>query len=143
MTLVQNPNARTLERIETPQEAAVARLAEWANAADAAHKIAETLVQTSFCPDSFKGKAGEATAAILAGLEVGLQPMASLTVLRHHPGAGRTPGRHPPGDRPGRRPRGRARRVHRHPLQDARQAVVARPGGRRSRGPLTAPATSA
>jgi hypothetical protein len=78
MTLVQNPNAHTLERIETPQEAAVARLAEWANAADAAHRIAETLVQTSFCPDSFKHKAGEATAAILAGLEVGLQPMASL-----------------------------------------------------------------
>lgn len=68
----------TLERVETPQDAAVARLAEWADSADAAHRIAETLVQTSFCPDSFKNKAGEATAAILAGLEVGLQPMASL-----------------------------------------------------------------
>jgi hypothetical protein len=78
MSITPYTQPATLERIQTPQEIAVAQLAEWAHSADAAHKIAETLVQTSFCPDSFKGKAGEATAAILAGLEVGLQPMASL-----------------------------------------------------------------
>lgn len=78
MSITPYTQPATIERIQTPQELAVAQLAEWAHSADAAHKIAETLVQTSFCPDSFKGKAGEATAAILAGLEVGLQPMASL-----------------------------------------------------------------
>jgi hypothetical protein len=54
------------------------RLAEWAQAAQAAHSVAETLVRTSFVPESFRGKAGEATAAILAGAEIGLDPMASL-----------------------------------------------------------------
>lgn len=60
------------------QSVAVARLAEWAQSADAAYEIAGKLVQSSFVPASFKGKAVEATAAILAGLEVGLQPMAAL-----------------------------------------------------------------
>lgn len=60
------------------QDAAIQRLSEWAQSADAAHRIAQTLVQTSFCPQQFRGKPGEATAAILAGLEVGLQPMAAL-----------------------------------------------------------------
>ena len=70
----------TTELALTPiaQSAAIQRLGEWARSADAAHHVAETLVQTSFCPDQFRGKAGEATAAILAGLEVGLQPMAAL-----------------------------------------------------------------
>lgn len=60
------------------QDRAVRRLTEWAQSAQAAHQIATTLVQTTFVPDSFRGKPGEATAAILAGLEVGLQPMAAL-----------------------------------------------------------------
>lgn len=65
--------------LATPsQDVAVHRLAEWAQSAQAAHQIATTLVQTSFCPDSFRNKPGEATAAILAGIEVGLQPMAAL-----------------------------------------------------------------
>ena len=62
----------------TPQDAALRRLAEWAHSAEAAHQIAETLVRTSFVPEAFRGKAGDATAAILAGLECGLQPMAAL-----------------------------------------------------------------
>ena len=60
------------------QDKAVRRLTEWAQSAAAAHNIATTLVQTTFVPDGVKGKPGEATAAILAGLEVGLQPMAAL-----------------------------------------------------------------
>jgi len=64
--------------LQTFQDAAVHRLAEWAQSAQAAHQIATTLVQTSFCPDAFRNKPGEATAAILAGVEVGLQPMAAL-----------------------------------------------------------------
>lgn len=62
----------------SPQDQAVRRLTEWAQSAQAAHQMATTLVQTSFVPDSFRNKPGEATAAILAGLEVGLQPMAAL-----------------------------------------------------------------
>lgn len=60
------------------QDAAVARLSEWAQSAQAAHAVAESLVRTSFVPDGFRGKPHEATAAILAGLEVGLSPMAAL-----------------------------------------------------------------
>jgi hypothetical protein len=60
------------------QSAAVHRLAEWATSAQAASTIAAELVRTSFVPESFRGKPAEATAAILSGLEMGLQPMASL-----------------------------------------------------------------
>lgn len=59
-------------------DAAIARLAEWAHSAQAAHEVATRLVQTSFVPEGFRGKPGEATAAILAGAEVGLNPMAAL-----------------------------------------------------------------
>lgn len=54
------------------------KLGEWAQAASAVQRIAENLVQTSFVPAGFRGKPLEATAAILAGSEVGLSPMASL-----------------------------------------------------------------
>lgn len=60
------------------QAEAVTRLTEWATSAQAAMQVAEQLAQSSFVPQSFRGKPGEATAAILAGLEVGLQPMAAL-----------------------------------------------------------------
>lgn len=56
----------------------VASLIDWADSARAAHSIAVSLVDTSFCPAAFKGKPNEATAAILAGAEVGLSPMAAL-----------------------------------------------------------------
>lgn len=59
----------------------LARLIEWAQAAQAAHQVAESLVQTSFVPQQFRGKPHEATAAILAGDEVGLSPMASLNAF--------------------------------------------------------------
>jgi hypothetical protein len=57
---------------------AIASLVEWAEAARAAHQIAVSLVKTSFVPAQFRDKPEEATAAILAGGEVGLSPMASL-----------------------------------------------------------------
>jgi hypothetical protein len=56
----------------------VASLVEWADAARAAHAIAESLVKTSFVPKQFRDKPHEATAAILSGTEVGLSPMAAL-----------------------------------------------------------------
>jgi hypothetical protein len=58
--------------------AAVQSLAEWAQSAQAAMVVAEQLSRSSFVPEQFRGKPAEATAAILAGLEVGLQPMAAL-----------------------------------------------------------------
>lgn len=60
------------------ESSALTRLAEWASSAQAAHEVASSLVQTSFVPEAFRGKAHEATAAILAGAEVGLSPMAAL-----------------------------------------------------------------
>lgn len=56
----------------------VGALASWAEAAAATQQIAAALVQSSFVPAAFRGKPIEATAAILAGAEVGLQPMNSL-----------------------------------------------------------------
>ena len=53
-------------------------LLDWARSADAAYLLAERLCATSFVPMQFKGKPVEATAAMLAGSEVGLSPMASL-----------------------------------------------------------------
>ena len=53
-------------------------LAEWAQAAQAAYEVSQSLVQTSFVPEGFRNKPFEATAAILAGSEVGLSPMAAL-----------------------------------------------------------------
>jgi hypothetical protein len=69
-----------LAPLPTPQQqvSAVAQLVEWAHGAQAAHEVAVNLVGTSFCPQHYRGKPEEATAAILAGLEVGLQPMAAL-----------------------------------------------------------------
>lgn len=60
------------------QGEAVQRLSDWATSAQAAMAVAEQLSRSSFVPESFRNKPGEATAAILAGLEVGLQPMAAL-----------------------------------------------------------------
>jgi hypothetical protein len=53
-------------------------LLEWVETAKAVRQIAEGLALSSFVPAAFKGKPHEATAAILAGHEVGLDPIASL-----------------------------------------------------------------
>lgn len=67
-----------VQESQTQLAAATADLVSWAESARAAHAVATSLVSTSFVPEAFRGKANEATAAILAGLEVGLSPMASL-----------------------------------------------------------------
>ena len=66
------------EVAESSKSEAVQRLATWAESAQAAYQVAERLVQTSFVPEAFRGQPADATAAILAGSEVGLSPMASL-----------------------------------------------------------------
>lgn len=54
------------------------RLVAWAQAASAAHQLAQSLSKTSFVPASFKGNPGDATAAVLMGDELGLSPLAAL-----------------------------------------------------------------
>lgn len=53
-------------------------LVQWAYEARQAAQIAESLSRTSFVPASLRGKPADVTAAILAGQELGLQPMATL-----------------------------------------------------------------
>lgn len=50
----------------------------WAAEARQAAQIATSLARTSFVPASLRGKPEDITAAILAGQELGLRPMASL-----------------------------------------------------------------
>lgn len=63
------------------QDAAYSRLNQWAEAARATHEVSVQIVETSFCPEQFRKKPHEATAAILAGMEVGLSPMSSLNAF--------------------------------------------------------------
>ena len=48
------------------------RLVAWAEAASAAHQLANALSLTTFVPAHFRGKVDDATAAILMGDELGL-----------------------------------------------------------------------
>lgn len=57
------------------------QLGQWAESARAAHEVATILVQTSFVPEQFRNNASEATAAILAGAERGMSPMAALNAF--------------------------------------------------------------
>lgn len=56
----------------------VSELMVWAQSARAASQVATSLAKTSFVPEAFRDKPDETTAAILAGSEVGLSPMAAL-----------------------------------------------------------------
>lgn len=53
-------------------------LVKWAFDAQQANRIATSLSRTSFVPATMRGKPDDITAAILAGDELGLKPMASL-----------------------------------------------------------------
>lgn len=54
------------------------KLALWAYEARQAHSIAQSLAGTTFVPASMKGNVGDITGAILAGAELGMQPIAAL-----------------------------------------------------------------
>lgn len=75
---VRNNNGNAALAVPAPHDNAAGRLVEWAQAADAAYRVAAKLCGTQFAPQAYRGKPEEATAAILAGAEVGLSPMASL-----------------------------------------------------------------
>ncbi|MGV9756986.1 hypothetical protein ACWDUC_14370 [Streptomyces tricolor] len=53
-------------------------LVAWAQEASLAYDMATKLASTSFVPASLRGKPGDIAAAILAGSELGLKPMATL-----------------------------------------------------------------
>lgn len=53
-------------------------LLQWVYEASQAARIAASLAKTSFVPASLRGKPEDITAAILAGQELGLQPMTAL-----------------------------------------------------------------
>jgi hypothetical protein len=57
------------------------RLVAWAQAAHAAHQLATALCKTSFAPAHFRDNPGDTTAAIMAGDELGLSPLASMRSL--------------------------------------------------------------
>ena len=80
MTAVEHytGNGRALAAALPVANRTLVSLTEWAQAAQAAHEVAVSLVQTSFVPESFRNKPHEATAAILSGDEIGLSPMAAL-----------------------------------------------------------------
>lgn len=61
----------------TPTAGTTALMA-WAQEADLAYQMATKLAATSFVPQSLRGKPGDIAAAILAGSELGLKPMATL-----------------------------------------------------------------
>jgi hypothetical protein len=64
--------------LQTYQDAHVARLVAWTEQATAIQGIAEVIVRTKMCPQAYRNKPDEATAAMLAGLELGIMPMAAL-----------------------------------------------------------------
>lgn len=53
-------------------------LIEWAEQADVAYRMAERLAATSFVPSTMRNKPADIAAALLAGQELGLKPMATL-----------------------------------------------------------------
>lgn len=63
--------------IATTADPTGGRLVAWAEAASAANQLAKALSQTAFVPREMQN-VGNATAAILAGDEVGMSPLASL-----------------------------------------------------------------
>lgn len=67
-----------MTEIEQYQGQAGSALEQWAMDAQQAHRVATSLANTTFVPQSLRGKSAEITAAILTGQEIGLQPMSAL-----------------------------------------------------------------
>jgi hypothetical protein len=63
------------------EAAAMDRLERWLRQADAMFSIAERICKTAVVPVAYKGKPDEAGAAMLAGAELGIDPIASLSAF--------------------------------------------------------------
>ncbi|MFF0777042.1 hypothetical protein [Streptomyces sp. NPDC003720] len=74
----QQTVATTQQAAGPAPTAGATALMQWAQEADLAYQMAQKLAATSFVPQSLRGKPGDITAAILAGAELGLKPMATL-----------------------------------------------------------------
>ncbi len=82
MTDIATRDDNTPEQAQiVPAAASQSALVLWAYEAQQANRIAHSLAATSFVPASLRGKPQDITAAILAGQELGLQPMATLRSL--------------------------------------------------------------
>lgn len=78
MTLaVRNSHAAAIA-LPDDSDSAMKQLILWAEAAGAAEQLAERLCNTRFAPAAYRNKPIEGAAAIMAGAEVGLSPIASL-----------------------------------------------------------------
>ncbi|MFF8839608.1 hypothetical protein [Streptomyces sp. NPDC015130] len=78
MTELAVPDTTTPPAVPDPAPPTTSALLLWANEARQAALVAESLARTSFVPASLRGKPEDITAAILAGQELGLPPMATL-----------------------------------------------------------------
>ncbi|MEU0181824.1 hypothetical protein ABZ312_11635 [Streptomyces sp. NPDC006207] len=75
----QQAVATTTPPVPAPQPTAGSTaLVAWAQEAELAYQMAQKLANTSFVPATLRGKPGDITAAILAGAELGMKPMATL-----------------------------------------------------------------
>lgn len=78
MTEIAMRDDRNAVAIPDQQPAIGTDLEMWARQAVAASSYATAVCSTSMAPAAYRGKPAEATAAILAGAELGFSPMASL-----------------------------------------------------------------
>lgn len=78
MTEIAIPENNDVAMVAPAAERQPSALMLWAAEAHEASQIARELAGTSFVPASLRGKPADITAAILAGQELGLQPMATL-----------------------------------------------------------------
>lgn len=74
---VPEPTNR-LEHTQQPDQQMGTELMQWVQDARQAALVAQSLAKTSFVPASLRGKPEDITAAILAGQELGMKPMATL-----------------------------------------------------------------
>lgn len=67
-----------MTEVAVPEQGEMNGLMVWAEGARAAHQIAVSLAKTPFVPTAMQGKPEVVTACILAGHEMGMQPLAAL-----------------------------------------------------------------
>jgi hypothetical protein len=89
MTLSVVEPAQPEYHMTTSTDPTGGRLVAWAEGLSAAHRIGSALCETAFAPQHFKGKPGDAAAAILFGDEIGFSPtqaLRSIFVISGTPG---------------------------------------------------------
>lgn len=67
-----------MTEVAIPESSGLSTLGQWAMDAQQAHQVAQALAKTTFVPKHYQGKPAEITACVLAGQELGIEPMAAL-----------------------------------------------------------------